>query len=77
VTHRGSWTAKVGDPIYLIETTRQYSDQPALVATKVFTSKSGFAAGIRAAKEDQRHGLGTTTYRTFQIEGPAWAEMQF
>lgn len=74
MTHRGSWTAKVGDPIYLIETTRQYPDQPALVATKVFTSKSGFAAGIRAAKYDQKHG---STYRTFQIEGPAWTEMQF
>lgn len=89
MTNRGSWTAKVGDPIYLIETTRATDGHPPEVATKVFTSKAGFAAGVRAVKDDIKQAdmlrasshLGWTpwsvTYRTFQIEGPTWAEMQF
>lgn len=83
--NRGSWTAKVGDPIFLIETTHSYPERPeygrkaeVTVATKVFTSESGFKAGLRAVKTEQRvymyPGAPTVTWRTLRLDNPTWSE---
>lgn len=73
--NRGSSTP-VGAELFLIESI--YLDH---VKTKVFTSRAGFDAGLRAVKydlqrvSDPRAG-GIQGFRTYHLADPAWTEFK-
>lgn len=76
MTHRGSHTAQIGDPIYLIESI--YHDGHS--AVKVFTSLSGFKSGLAAVKAEIRRMTGFSgdwgikEFKTYLMEAPTWIQ---
>lgn len=73
--NRGSGTYKPGDPVYMIETIRGDPARGGQSWFKVFTSESGFKAGIRAVEWDvnfaTQHGS-ISSYKTYVLRNPRW-----
>lgn len=76
--NRGSTTATLQSPIYLIETVATFEGNEVYSAFKPFASLAGFKKGVAAVDADvlQAQGWGDhgVKYRTYICKDPTWEE---